>query len=170
MGIIFRRDYIVGAILLTVLFQGPKVPAAAQVSKPKVPGERDKCPVCGMFVKDYPRWWAEILYKDGTVVFFDGCKDLFKYYLKPERFGGNSRKRIDAIYVKDYYNLNWIEARSAYFVVGSDVLGPMGRELVPLATYEDAKEFSSDHHGKSILRFPEIKWDLLLELSEGENM
>ena len=51
---------------------------APTVDLPK-PGERDLCPVCGMFVAKYPLWVATLKWKDGALAHFDGAKDLFKY-------------------------------------------------------------------------------------------
>ena len=56
----------------------------------------------------------------------------------------------------EYYDMELIDVRKAFFVIGSDVYGPMGHELIPFATEEDARTFMSDHKGKSILRFEEI--------------
>jgi len=39
---------------------------------------------------------------------------------------------IDSIYVTDYYNLTLIDGYQAFYVVGSNVYGPMGKELIPL--------------------------------------
>jgi nitrous oxide reductase accessory protein NosL len=44
----------------------------------------------------------------------------------------------------------------AFYVLGSDVYGPMGRELIPFAKEEAAKEFLTDHKGKSIIKFKEV--------------
>src|SRR5512133_551133 len=93
---------------------------------------KDKCPVCGMFVSKYPDWTAAIVFKDGTKVYFDGAKDLFKYLANPGSYTpGRSSKDVDSISVKDYYSVQPVNGRSAYYVAGSDVLGPMGRELIP---------------------------------------
>jgi copper chaperone NosL len=139
-------------------------------STPKEPTAKDKCPICGMFVKEYPRWWSEIMYEDGTVTFFDGPKDLFKYILAPEQYAGNKSRRISAIYVREYYSLQWIDARSAYFVIDSDVYGPMGNEFVSLSKMDDAAEFKRDHGGSKILRFNDVDWQLLTRLSLGDDM
>ncbi len=160
-------------LLLYALIFGVAVLLAQNQSgrpSPVMPGDKDKCPVCGMFVKPYPKWVSEIIYQDGTVIFFDGAKDMFKYYLHPEKYGGSRKKKIAAIYLRDYYDLDWIDARTAYFVIDSDILGPMGNELVPLKTLEDAREFKSDHHGSKILRFDEVDWELLMRLSVGQEM
>ncbi|MFA5353444.1 MAG: nitrous oxide reductase accessory protein NosL, partial [Thermodesulfovibrionales bacterium] len=54
------------------------------------------------------------------------------------------------------YALSPIPAQSAYFVTGSDVYGPMGKELIPFSREEEAKEFMKDHKGQKILRFNDI--------------
>jgi nitrous oxide reductase accessory protein NosL len=132
------------------------------------PGMRDTCPVCGMFVAKYPEWTATVLYKDGHAHHFDGAKDLFKYLLDLSRWApGHEAVDIAAIAATDYYSLERIAARSAWYVVGSDVLGPMGHELIPLRTKEDAEEFMDDHAGRRILRFDEVTPQLLRDLDAG---
>lgn len=116
------------------------------------PGDRDKCPVCGMFVKPYPEWTAAVVYRDGHAHYFDGAKDLFKFLHGPQKYVASHRaEEVTAIVVTEYYALTPIDARSALFVVGSDVLGPMGRELIPLANAADATEFIKDHGGRVLL-------------------
>lgn len=125
--------------------------------RPTRPSPEDKCPVCGMFVAKYPDWIGQILFKDGTMAFFDGAKDLFKYYFNLKKY--NPKKKtgdVEAIFVTEYYTLAPIEASRAYFVIGSEVYGPMGHELVPLESVDAAEEFMKDHQGKQILKFEEI--------------
>jgi nitrous oxide reductase accessory protein NosL len=69
-----------------------------------------------------------------------------------------------SIQVKDYYGLKHVDARSAHYVLGSDVLGPMGKELVPFAGEASAREFLKDHHGKKLLLFQDITPIVLKEL------
>lgn len=107
-----------------------------------------KCPICGMFVAKYPQWAAVI--EDGKKsVYFDGVKDMMKYIF-------TQKKNFETIYVSDYYRLNKIEAHKAFYVVGSNVYGPMGSELIPFATEKEALNFSRDHNGKKVLGFNEI--------------
>lgn len=124
---------------------------------PPAPSAKAKCPVCGMFVAKYHDWVSAITFKDSTTVFFDGPKDMFRFYLNPGKFG-SSKKQSDvaSIYVKDYYSLAPVDGRGAFYVIGSDVLGPMGKELVPFAKKEHAEGFLTDHGGKSVIRFGEI--------------
>jgi nitrous oxide reductase accessory protein NosL len=126
------------------------------------PSPKDKCPVCGMFVAKYPDFAAEIVFKDGSYAVFDGAKDLFKYYLELGRYNPSKKPSdIRSIYVTDYYELQPTDAVRAFFVVGSNVYGPMGRELIPFMTEGDAVEFMKDHAGKQMLRFGEITPDII---------
>jgi nitrous oxide reductase accessory protein NosL len=129
------------------------------------PGEKDKCPVCGMFVAKYPDFIAKVVFLDGTYAFFDGCKDMFKYIFQLQKYApGKKVSDIGAVYVTDYYELKLIDGRKALYVVGSDVLGPMGRELIPFLTEADAREFMVDHVGKVLLRFEEVTERIVMEL------
>jgi copper chaperone NosL len=150
-------------LLLTLSFPLRSEP----IDLPK-PGIKDTCPVCGMFVAKYPDWVATVLYKNGHAHHFDGAKDLFKYLNDlPKWAPGHELKNIASIGVTEYYSVSLIDAHKAYYVIGSDVLGPMGNELIPLETLEDAKEFLKDHKGVKILRFDEVDALLPEKLDEG---
>ena len=128
----------------------------------KRPSPKDKCPVCGMFVSKYPDWTATVAFQDGSLAWFDGAKDLFKFLADPGRFmPGRKATDVRVVTVNDYYGLKPIDAKEAFFVVGSDVLGPMGKELVPFGKKTEAEEFLRDHRGKKILRFGEVNRTVL---------
>ena len=132
------------------------------------PQATDTCPVCGMFVAKYRPWVATVLYRDGHAHHFDGAKDMFKYLLDlPKWAPGHRAEDIERIGVTEYYGLTPIDAHQAYYVIGSDVRGPMGNELVPLKTEADATEFLQDHAGRRILRFEQVSPDLLQRLDRG---
>ncbi len=119
---------------------------------PPAPGPKDRCAVCGMFVAPFPNWIATIIETDGARRFFDGPKDLFRFLL-----GEGASVVPDAeIWVTDYYTTKPLRARDAMYVLGSDVLGPMGAELVPLTSTEAAESFRVDHGGEDPLTFDEI--------------
>ena len=126
----------------------------------------EKCPVCGMFVYKYPRWAAQIFYKhknNTRHLSFDGVKDMMKFYfnsLKWGKFYFAKRNNIAKMLVTDYYTQNAFDARDAYFVVGSNIYGPMGNELIAFSTKQEAENFKEDHKGKKILKFSEIKESL----------
>ena len=153
----------IALLLLTV-----SASAVGQPVETPDPSPADTCPVCGMFVAKYPEWVATVLYRDGHAHQFDGAKDLFKYLLDmPKWAPGHRAGDIAAIGVTDYYGVTRIDARNAWYVIGSDVLGPMGHELIPLETEADAKEFLRDHDGKRILRADQVTMELLSDLDAG---
>jgi len=118
----------------------------------------EKCPVCGMFLYKYPEWICRIYYKDQSFA-FDGIKDMFKYYFEHQA-------NIVTILVQDYYSREPIDAKRAFFVIGSDVYGPMGHELIAFEKKEDAKTFLFDHKGKEIVEFNDITVDRVYRLDE----
>ncbi len=110
-----------------------------------------------MFVAKYPDWTAQAVYRDGAYAVFDGAKDLFKYLFSLRTYApGRAAADIERLYVTDYYSLTYIDGRRALYVLGSDVLGPMGRELIPFGSEAEAREFMRDHKGKQVVRFGEV--------------
>jgi copper chaperone NosL len=148
-----RIPMFIAALLLMGLMS---MACAAEVTLHK-PGPGDKCSVCGMFVAKYPDFAAQVQFKDGSVIYFDGAKDLFKYYQASSRYTpGKSLANVTAVFVTSYYALTPINGLTAWYVAGSDVYGPMGRELIPFAKESEAREFKKDHKGKYLLRFKEL--------------
>jgi nitrous oxide reductase accessory protein NosL len=119
-----------------------------------------------MFVAPYPTWVARLRWSDGTQRFFDGPKDMFLALANPEKhLPGLPAIGLESAVVTEYYDLKLVPAPEAHFVVGSDVLGPMGKELVPLADAEAAADFKGDHGGSRILRASEVDAAVLGELT-----
>lgn len=148
--------------LLAAFLMLAAAPASGGEGSPPVPGGREKCPVCGMFVSKYPEFLSAIRFTDGSYAWFDGPKDLFRFLLGLKRFAPARRpEEVEAVLVKEYYSLESVDGRKAFYVTGSDVYGPMGKELVPFRREEDARQFLKDHKGKSILRFREVTTDML---------
>ena len=153
--------------LFVAILVGSQSVFSGPVETPK-PALTDTCPVCGMFVSKYPAWLATVVYKDGHAHHFDGAKDMFKYLLDmPKWAPGHKAEDIQTIGVTEYYSMEMIDAKDAYYVIGSEVYGPMGHELIPLVSEEDAKEYMQDHKGVKILRFDQVKYKLLINLDNG---
>jgi len=150
-------------ILAFVLLSVPSLWAADK--EPVKPGPGDKCPVCGMFVAKYPDFVAALTFKDGTHAFFDGVKDLMRYYLNLQKYNpSKKREDIARIRVTDYYSLGFADGFKAFYVSGSDIYGPMGKELIPFEKEAAAREFLKDHKGKAVLRFQDISADVVKRL------
>lgn len=119
-----------------------------------------KCPICGMIVSKYPNWAAMIKVGDKDF-YFDGMKDMMKYIIQ------NNLKRDDIkqMLIKDYYtNLVISNPYDAYFVIGSDVLGPMGNEILAFEKPENASNFKLEHKGIELLKFDQIDEKILKKL------
>ena len=134
--------------------------------------EDEKCPVCGMFTYKYPRWAAQIFYKHKDHEHhysFDGVKDLMKFYFNPMAWGNyktSLKKDISKILVTDYYTQKAIDGTKAFYVIGSDIYGPMGDELIPFENEEDAKTFKADHRAKKVVKFKNITQKEVHKLDE----
>ncbi|MBC8318797.1 MAG: nitrous oxide reductase accessory protein NosL [Desulfobulbaceae bacterium] len=155
------------ALLLIGIFLSPQ---AVSAGPPEKVESTERCPVCGMFVAKYPNWVTQIQYTEGHPKYFDGVKDLMAHFFSPAAYGFTPELLAKEIWVKDYYSLKWIDGRSAVYVTGSDVFGPMGKEFIPFSTQESAENFLKDHHGKKVLLFHEITSEMVESMRSGHKM
>lgn len=147
-------------LFLIIALLGFSFPGLA--AEPQLPGKHDRCPVCGMFVAPYPDWLATIVFKDSSQLFFDGPKDLFRYYYSlPNENDARTRDKIDNIYLTDYYSTRLLPAEQLFLILGSDIYGPMGHELIPVAGEEAAKTFAKDHKGQKIITIDQLTPQLI---------
>ncbi|MBF0247358.1 MAG: nitrous oxide reductase accessory protein NosL [Alphaproteobacteria bacterium] len=164
-----RRRLFVSAVIAALMVMNAPFARAAELDI-QVPAPRvmDACPVCGMLVAKYREWVATVVYKDGHAHHFDGAKDMFKFLFDMAKYGdGHTPGDIERIGVTEYYDLRKIDAKGAFYVVGSDVTGPMGHELVPFASRADAEAFLADHRGVRVLEFPDVTAGLPAMLDRG---
>ena len=144
-------------------------PAVLVAQPQKIVDPKSRCAVCGMMVAKYPQWVTQ-LKTSSEVLLFDGVKDMMAYYLEPEMYGGQQGEAVNDIYVKDYYSQQWVNALSAIYVVGSDVLGPMGHEFIPFESRDGAENFLKDHKGSQVLVFSEISLVMVKKMKGGHGM
>ena len=122
-----------------------------------------KCPVCGMFVYKYPKW-ATHMVVDGKDLYFDGVKDMLKYYFFDNDFKYD-REKITKVEVRDFYTLESINATKAVYVIDSKIYGPMGNELIPFKSTKEAKNFIADHGGE-LIEFSKVTPELVMSLDK----
>ncbi len=144
------------------------VSAPAAPVDPVSPDQR--CAVCGMMVAKYKPWITQIHAAGEAVEMFDGVKDMMAYYFNPADYSGGGDMSTAEIWVKDYYTLEYIDGRKAFYVLGSDVMGPMGEELVPFNSQGAAENFLTDHKGTQLLRFAEIERELIMSMKKRHMM
>ncbi len=126
------------------------------------PDRSSMCALDGMLLADYPGPKGQILYDGGERAFYCDTIELLSIYLRPEQ-----QKRVRAIFTQDMGktdwkqpNNHWIDAKTAYYVQGSDLHGSMGPTLATFASEEDARSFIKKHGGK-LLRFDQITVDMV---------
>jgi copper chaperone NosL len=130
-----------------------------------------KCPVCGMVIGGKDAQGATVTYKDGRVVGFggvaaavfkdghvvgfEGARCLFIYNSVPEKDDVKVAD-IEHQYVTDFVSKKMIELPKAFLVLGSNVKGPMGYELIPFANRDEAAKFASENDGKWVVQLHEV--------------
>ncbi len=109
---------------------------------------------------------------DDQPLWFSSARDTIAFTLLPEE-----PKNISAIYVSDMGRANWdapqagtwVEARDAWYVVGSSRHGGMGApEPVPFALKAEAEAFSTQHGGR-VFSYPDIPHDQILGFDGSGN-
>lgn len=124
----------------------------------------DRCPVCAMKVDKHKKFASAIVLDDETTFYFCGTGCMLKTWLHPDVFLGRAKGKLKRAVTQEYFGGKPIDAAQAHWVAGSDVVGPMGPVLVPLASEEDATTFKARHGGSSF-KFSELddaKWEELM--------
>ncbi|HXE39650.1 MAG TPA: nitrous oxide reductase accessory protein NosL [Azonexus sp.] len=159
------------AALLPILFGAALLLAACgEPAKPVAPLEiagDTACALDGMILLDFPGPKAQIHYDQGTPDFFCDTREMFSILLRPEQ-----KKRIVAIYTQDMGQADWnrpqghwLDAKSAFYVVGSPRRGSMGPTVPSFAREADARKFAEQYGGK-VLPFAQVTLDMV-DLSGG---
>lgn len=115
---------------------------------------------CNMTVAEHRGPKGQIFLADREQpLWFTSARDTIAFTMLPEE-----PKNISAMYVSDMGKASWddpepgiwVDARSAWYVVGSGRVGGMGApEPVPFAQKSDASAFQADHGGQ-VLSFANI--------------
>ncbi len=109
------------------------------------------CRNCGMPSSEFPKWRSKVTTKGGDV-WFCSPRCMFITTLDKEK----APKEIQGIRVVDYYSTKSFDAKTAYYVTGSDILGPMGHDFVPVKDKAAADDFKKEHKGDKVLKFDEV--------------
>ena len=121
---------------------------------------------CLMTVVNHKGPKGQIILDDGKVLWFTSVRDTISFTLSAEE-----PKNISAIYVNDMADAdwdkpgldNWINAYTAWYVLGSDKAGGMGTpETVPFSTKQKADSFIKRYNGK-IYKFDAIPKEYIVK-------
>ncbi|PXX93747.1 nitrous oxide reductase accessory protein NosL [Marinobacter vulgaris] len=133
----------------------------------------DECHVCGMAITRFPGPKGEaITAREQQVHKFCSTRDMFAWVLQPE-----NAKRDHTLYVHDMAQTDWerpddtalIDAREAFFVVGSERTGAMGPTLASFASENSAVEFANEFGGE-VVEFKDVTMDHLTQDMSYQNM
>lgn len=127
----------------------------------------DECHICGMLITRFDGPKGELFRKEqGNTVFkFCSTRDMFSYYLDPE-----NTRNVSQMMVHDMSKMPWgsngiddkylIDAKTAWYVIGSEKTGAMGKTLASFGLQADAQTFAEEFGGK-VLSFIEVNQDSL---------
>jgi copper chaperone NosL len=147
-------------LLLALLLAGCDQQQQAETERSPVPFHSgDECHVCGMLISRFPGPKGEAyVTHEPQALKFCSTRDLFAWLLQPE-----TAAVVEAIYVHDMADTDWnhpddrhlIDARTAWYVVGSSRRGAMGPTLASFAKRADAEAFARQYGGR-VLPFEAI--------------
>jgi copper chaperone NosL len=130
--------------------------AAVVLGACKTGARESRCKRCGMKIDRASAWRAEIVSADGSRVLFDAPRCALSVWTSSAPSGAY-------LEVQEYYDRTARRADSVRFAVGSDVLGPMGPDMVPVDPARIEK-FAKDHAATRVLRLDEITSEVLASL------
>jgi nitrous oxide reductase accessory protein NosL len=119
----------------------------------------DRCRKCGMLVEQHPRWIAGLTNPAGAEERFCCERCMLVHLRSPQGRGSHGA------WVTEYYSQKRMLVGEVFFVAGSDVTGPMGKALVPIAGRDAAEQFKKDHYGTRIFVADELTLEVLREIA-----
>lgn len=144
------------AVVLLALSFSPTAAQAGEDYAPQPIAKSERCPVCGMYPAQFPKWHAQIVFKDGEHSSFDSAAEMFRFLDDMAKYDKkHAAPDIGKIFVPAYDNGAWLDARVAFFVAGSTAKGPMGNDFPAFASKEEAMRFTQKSGGK-ILSFDQV--------------
>ncbi len=124
----------------------------------------DECHLCGMIIGNFggPKGQLFVRGQQQTKKFCS-TRDMFAFLLDPEH-----SHNIESVFVHDMAVTPWdkpeddtyIDARQAWYVVGSDRKGAMGPTLASFADQQAAATFAATYHGQ-LYRFDQLNLELI---------
>ena len=133
-------------------------PAAIEIT------ESTSCALDGMLLAHFPGPKAQVHFVGAEFPeYFCDTVEMFSIHLRPEQ-----ARLVQALYVQDMGKADWnaprghwIDARTAFYVVGSDAHGSVGPTIASFAQVAEAAAFR-DQHGGEVLRFDEVTPDMVV--------
>lgn len=172
-----RRSVLVGGAAAVAGLAGCSALDSGSAPAPVALTTDDQCDGCGMVIPNHPGPVAEIFYADerpsdhDNPAHFCSTWEAFQYDFERQDRGWT----VEAFYVTDYSTVDYevrqsggdtvlsshpeadafADAETVTFVVGSEVKGAMGRDLVGFTDSDDAESFRAEYGGR-LAAFDEV--------------
>jgi nitrous oxide reductase accessory protein NosL len=116
--------------------------------------KNDECVMCRMYPSRYPLHRSQVAFGQGKVSHFCSTHCLFAW------LGGQKERAVTTtgsgmIWVTDFVSGRWISGRTAYYVLDSRTMGPMGTEAIAFDRRSDALAFVRKSGGR-VLTFQQV--------------
>ncbi|SFY19521.1 MULTISPECIES: nitrous oxide reductase accessory protein NosL [unclassified Pseudomonas] len=168
----YKASRLLAGIVVCLALAGCEKAAAPSSSEATLafhPG--DECHVCGMVITDFPGPKGAAVGAGGVKKFCSPA-EMLGWWLQPE----NHRADVK-LYVHDMGRGHWdapddahlIDARTAWFVVGTGLKGAMGVVLASFSDAQAARKLASETGGR-VLRLEDIDQELLGQASAMSSM
>ena len=165
-----RREVLLGLLSLAACSRGD---SAAAAPPPREVTDASVAQFCGMALTEHAGPKGQIFVRGlHDPYWFSSVRDAFAFTMLQE-----TPKAIAAFYVSDMARAKnwdqpepgmWVEARNAYFVIGSRHRGGMGAdEAIPFGAAAAAQAFANANGGR-VVRFAEMPKDYVLTATSGD--
>ena len=127
---------------MLVVFQFNFMPDLASAEETH---ERPSCRVCGMYIDLYEKSAAELVYKDGKKEYTCGVACMLR-----EITDAGGMSAFESVKVHDWVSGKLVEAETATYVLGSQVIPDMLPNYIAFAKLEEAEAFAAKEGGDVI--------------------
>lgn len=126
-----------------------------------------ECAACGMVVREQPAPRAQIVYRDGTRAFACSIGDLVQVLAAPSPHGAAEHVYVESLpasveptAISASTPTTWVDAKRAFYVVGVDRPGVMGKPVLAYAERADAGRVAM-HHGGRVVGFSHLSQEIM---------
>ncbi|MBD9375292.1 nitrous oxide reductase accessory protein NosL [Rhizobium sp. ARZ01] len=162
----------IAAIVATVLLSGCNKQEQAEAPAPYALTQEAMGRYCGMNLLEHAGPKGQVILQQiPEPIWFSSARDTVAFTMLPDE-----PKEIAAIYVSDMGKApsweapgmeNWIDARTAFYVIGSTLRGGMDvEEAVPFSKQDAAQAFAAKNGGR-VVTFGELPEDYILGGDQG---
>lgn len=141
-----------GMLLAFVVGCGEQTEQQVMVQQAVKIEQADSCHLCGMTISGFPGPKGESYSSTKeNINKFCSTRDLFGFILQPE-----NKRQVQEVFVHDMSKTPWgqpndghfIDAKQAWFVIGSSKTGAMGQTLGSFSVKSDAEVFIQEFGGQ----------------------